>query len=143
MKFLYSLLLVFLLVSPALGDSVNVVSDGSWSLLPDSDYSCSIYLSVWEAEGVDVWGASVAPSSPVVVDSKRVLVFDMNTFLNLDCRTDENGLCGFYFVTAGSLSGADIVECHPKLEKNNVEMLSLMLGGLFGIAFVMAALWRF
>jgi len=61
----------------------------------------------------------------------------------MEARSDSGGSVGFFCVSEFDFASVDIVECHGKVDKNSVEMISLMLGGLFGISFVMAALWRF
>jgi hypothetical protein len=132
--------LLFFPIGFASADSLNVVTPVG---IPGADYSCSLYVSTWTQE-VRVWVASLSPIGNISTDAKEVLTFDNSTYLSLDCRSDSAGNCGFYFVSKdGELASAEVMNCRPKIDKGSVEMISLMIGGLFGMAFVLAAVWRF
>ena len=139
MKITIIIFVLLLSFGVASADMLNIVKN---DLIPDSDYSCTLSVAMWEI-AKPVWCASANPISLVSTDAKEILAFDSYTFVNMQARSDSGGSVGFFCVSEFDFASVDIVECHGKVDKNSVEMISLMLGGLFGISFVMAALWRF
>jgi len=139
MKITIIIFVLLLSFGVASADMLNIVKN---DLIPDSDYSCTLSVQMWEI-AKPVWCASANPINLVSTDAKEILAFDSYTFVNMQARSDSGGSVGFFCVSEFDFASVDIVECHGKVDKNSVEMISLMLGGLFGISFVMAALWRF
>ena len=136
---------LFLITTSSFAGMAEFDTTNLGPLAPDTLHSCSLQPVV-SVPSVFVLSTYVGPR---VYYTKEVWLFNDSTDVMVDCWVNETGVCNFRLLGSTSILGIDVIECHEVIASSggsggmSVEMASLLIGGLFGLAFTLGAVWRF
>lgn len=142
MRYILALLVLCLLPSPLCAAFPQILNTPDVELY-DKDVLCFVSINNTETAG-DLF---IYTSS----ETRSVKVYEGMSYFVFKFHPDGAGNFLIDSSLKDSALTASLIDCYEeKIEtisgspsSEEIEMISLMLGGLFGIAFVLAAVWRF